>query len=278
MQSMSEYEAEMRAAKHDFSLTYDQPWPHAYFEAHLALDYMICDRARPVFEEVIARLRRRRGRSPLRIVDIGASYGLNAALLRSALSLDDLYAAYTLPDGPLASQRMEEHQTFFIHQKLREDIEIIGLDPSRHALHYAREVGLIATGVAADLEAEDLSDADRDTISDADLIISTGCVGYASARTFRRVYEATAASKPWVASFAMHPFAYDEIAAMLAEFGLVTIEFPDRRQRQRRLSTERERASILANMRELGMDDRLERTTGYVYAGFHLSTPRDDAS
>ncbi len=274
---MSEHEAEIRAAKHDFTLTYHQPWPHAYFAAHLALDYMICERAKPVFEEVIARLRRRRPRSHFKIVDIGASYGLNAALLRSTLTLDDLYAAYTLPDGALAAQRMEEHETFFSRQDLRDDIEVIGLDPSRQALCYARNVGLIRTSVSTDLETEELSDADRDALHDADLIISTGCVGYATARTFRRVYEAAAGSQPWVASFAMHPFAYDEIAATLEEFGLTTIERPDLRQRQRRFSTQHERASILAIMRELGMDDRLERATGHIYAAFHLSTPPDES-
>jgi len=272
---MSGSETGMQAAKHDFSSTYDQPWPQAYYLAHLALDYMICDRAKPVFETIIARLRRQRPHRPLKIVDIGASYGLNAALLRTPLTLDDLYAAYTLADGPLASQSLKDHEVFFTHQKLREDLEIVGLDPSRQALRYARDVGLIGAAVTANLETEELSPADREALRDADLIISTGCVGYATVRTFKRVYEAAAASRPWVASFAMHPFGYGDIAAMLAAFSLVTIEPPHLRQRQRRFSTERERASILALMAEQGMDDRLERTTGYIYAAFHLSMPRE---
>jgi len=274
---MSGSESGMQGTKHDFSPTYDQPWPHAYYKAHLALDYMICDRARPVFEGIIARLRRRRPHRPLKIVDIGASYGLNAALLRSPLTLDDLYAAYTLTDGPLVSQRLEDHRTFFTRQKLRDDLEIVGLDPSRQALRYAHDVGLLQAAVAADLETEELSFRDREALRDADLIISTGCVGYATVRTFQRVYEATAASRPWVASFAMHPFGYENIAAMLAGFGLGTTESPHLRQRQRRFASERERASIFALMAKQGMDDRLERATGYIYAAFHLSTPGEDA-
>lgn len=275
---MSRSETGMRAAKHDFSPTYDQCWPNAYYKAHLALDYMICDRARPVFESIIAHLRRQRPHRPLKIVDIGASYGLNAALLRAPLTLDDLYAAYTLADGPLASQRLVDHQAFFTRQRLREDLEIVGLDPSRRALRYARDVGLIGAAVTANLETEELTRTDRKTLCDADLIISTGCVGYATARTFQRVYEATAASRPWVASFAMHPFGYGDIATMLAGFGLATIERPDLRQRQRRFSNEQERSSILTLMAEQGMDDRLERATGYIYAAFHLSTPREDSA
>ncbi|WP_425105160.1 hypothetical protein [Ancylobacter sp.] len=275
---MSGSESGVRAVKHDFSPTYDQPWPRAYYLAHLALDYMICDRAKPVFETIITRLRHQRPHRPLKIVDIGASYGLNAALLRAPLTLDDLYAAYTLADGPLASQSLEDHEAFFTRQKLREELEIVGLDPSRQALRYARDVGLIGAAVTANLETEELSPTDREALRDADLIISTGCVGYATMRTFKRVYEATAASRPWVASFVMHPFGYGDIAAMLAGFGLVTTECPHLRQRQRRFSTAQERASILALMAEQGMDDRLERTTGYIYAAFHLSTPREDGA
>ncbi|MDQ0302464.1 hypothetical protein J2S75_001492 [Ancylobacter polymorphus] len=275
---MRGYESGLGSAKHDFSPTYDQPWPHAYYQAHLALDYMICDRARPVFEGIIEDLRRQRPRRPLKIVDVGASYGLNAALLRSRLTLDDLYAAYILQDGPLSTHRLEDHRVFFTHQQRREDLEFVGLDPSRRALRYARDVGLIEAAVAANLEIEPLSVTDRDTLRGADLIISTGCVGYATVRTFQQVYEATADSRPWVASFAMHPFGYGEIATMLAGFGLATIAKPNLRQRQRRFSTAQERASILALMAEQGMDDRLERTTGYIYAAFHLSTPREDGA
>lgn len=275
---MSGYGSGLGPAKHDFSATYDQSWPHAYYQAHLALDYMICDRARPVFERIIDDLRRQRPHHPLKIIDVGASYGLNAALLGCRLTLDDLYAAYTLQDGPLAPRNLEDHQAFFTHQRRREDLEFVGLDPSRRALHYAREVGLIGATVAANLETEHLSETDRDALRGADLIISTGCVGYATARTFQQVYEATADSRPWVASFAMHPFSYGEIAAMLVGFGLVTTESAHLRQRQRRFSTEHERSSILTLMAQRGMDDRLERATGYIYAAFHLSTPREDGT
>ncbi|MBB3774005.1 hypothetical protein FHS55_004655 [Angulomicrobium tetraedrale] len=275
---MSGSESGVLAAKHDFSATYDQPWPHAYYQAHLALDYMICDRARPVFERIIEDLRRQRLHRPLKIIDVGASYGLNAALLSCRLSLDDLYAAYTLQDGPLATRNLEDHQAFFTHQLRREDLEFVGLDPSRGALGYARDVGLIGAAVAENLETEPLSETDREALRDADLIISTGCVGYATVRTFQQVYEAAAASRPWVASFAMHPFGYEDIAAMLAGFGLVTTECSHLQQRQRRFSTAQERTSILALMAEQGMDDRLERATGYIYAAFHLSTPREDSA
>ncbi|RVC98966.1 hypothetical protein EN753_27515, partial [Mesorhizobium sp. M2A.F.Ca.ET.029.05.1.1] len=71
--------------KHDFTAAYNRRWPHAYFRAHLALDYVISDRAKPVFERIFAEYRRVRNKTSLKIIDVGCSYGINAALLRTDL-------------------------------------------------------------------------------------------------------------------------------------------------------------------------------------------------
>ncbi|WP_292694038.1 hypothetical protein [Mesorhizobium sp.] len=259
--------------KHDFSGAYNRKWPHAYFRAHLALDYTIPDRAKPVFEKLFADYRRLRNKTELKIVDIGCSYGVNAALLRSNLDLDDLYAEYLGSSGSLSRRLDIEHRAFFHSCGLRDDIRFVGVDPSFRAVHYARNQGLLEGGIPADLEARDLTVKERCALADADIIISTGCVGYATERTFARVYKAAAASRPWVVVFAMHPFSYHEIATTLREFALETRLVDRFRQRQRRFSTTTERQAILTAMAELGIEDRLERTTGYVYASCYISAP-----
>lgn len=263
--------------KHDFAPTYNRRWPHRYFRAHLDLDYMIPDRAKPIFEATIARLKAVRNKTQIKIIDIGCSYGINAALLRSRLGLDDLYAAYTGPSGALTTREPDEHWMFFNRLGMRRDLSIIGVDPSVRAVRYGVDTALLAGGVARNLETEQLRDEDQALIEGADLIISTGCVGYATAETFQRVYEATRLSHPWVAAFAMHPYRYDDIASALGAFGLQTWELPHLRQRQRRFSTPGERTAILSAMRRLGMEDQLERTTSFIYASFHLSTPPEEA-
>ncbi|WP_245456309.1 hypothetical protein [Mesorhizobium sp. M2A.F.Ca.ET.043.05.1.1] len=263
----------IQGTKHDFTAAYNRKWPHAYFRAHLALDYMIPDRAEPVFERIFADYRRVRNKSRLKIIDVGCSYGINAALLRTDLDLDDLYAAYLEPSGSLSRRQGIEHRAFFRDRGLRDDIQFVGVDPSFRAVRYAQNLGLLEAGITADLENRDLTVNERCALADADIIISTGCVGYATERTFARVYDASATSRPWVVVFAMHPFSYDAIAAALRGFALETKLVDRFRQRQRRFSTPTERRAILKAMAKLGMEDRLERTTGYIYASCYISAP-----
>ncbi|TCN20327.1 hypothetical protein [Sinorhizobium americanum] len=263
----------IEGAKQDFSAAYNCRWPHAYFRAHLALDYMIPDRAKPVFERVFADYRRVRRKTRLKIIDIGCSYGINAALLRTDLALDDLYAAYLGSSGSLSRRHEIEHRAFFRNRALRDDIQFVGVDPSFRAVRYAQNLGLLEAGIPADLETRNLTDKERCALADADFVISTGCVGYATERTFARVYDASTTSRPWVVVFAMHPFGYDGIAAALGEFALETRLVDRFRQRQRRFSTSAERQAILTAMTELGMEDSLERTTGYIYASCYISAP-----
>ncbi|ANT54910.1 hypothetical protein [Mesorhizobium amorphae] len=259
--------------KHDFSAAYNRKWPHAYFRAHLALDYMLPDRAKAVFERIFADYRRVRNKARLKIIDIGCSYGVNAALLRTDLDLDDLYAAYLGSRGSLSGRHEIEHRAFFRNRGLRDDIQFVGVDPSFRAVRYARDQGLLEAGIPANLETRNLTFKERCAMADADIVISTGCVGYATERTFARVYDATAASRPWVVAFAMHPFRYDDIAAALRGFALETRLIDRFRQRQRRFSTTMERQGILTAMTEIGIEGRLERTTGYVYASCYISAP-----
>ncbi|QQO23780.1 hypothetical protein JJB98_29810 [Bradyrhizobium diazoefficiens] len=267
----------LEGRKHDFTAAYNRKWPHAYFRAHLALDYTIPDRAKPVFERVFADYRRIRRKTRLKIIDVGCSYGVNAALLRSDLDLDELYAAYLEPSGSLSGRQEIEHCNFFRNLGLRDDIQVVGVDPSFRAVRYAQTLGLLDAGITADLEARELTVEERGALVDADILISTGCVGYATERTFGRVYDASASSRPWVAAFAMHPFSYDSIAAILRRFGVETTAVDRFRQRQRRFSTPAEREAILKTMAALGMEDRLERTTGYIYASCYISAPPSEA-
>lgn len=269
--------ASIQGAKHDFTPVYNSTWPHSYFREHSALDYMIADRAKPVFERIIANYRRVRNKTMLKIIDVGCSYGINAALLRTDLDLDELYAAYLDPSGSLSRQQEIEHRDFFRNSGLRDEIQFVGVDPSFRAVHYAQSLGLLEAGITADLETRDLTAKERSALADADIIISTGCVGYATDSTFARVYEASAQSRPWVVAFAMHPFSYDSIAAALRGFSLETKLVDRFRQRQRRFSTLAERQAILKAMAKLGMEARLERTTGYIYASCHISAPLGEA-
>lgn len=263
---------DLGGTKHDFAPTYDRVWPQAYLKAHLALDYVIPQNAKTVFDQVIAHCMRERQKDHLKIIDVGCSYGINAALLKSNLALDELYAAAS-PGGALHRRNIDAHRVFFDRSIRRDDLTFVGVDPARRATDYAKAIGLIDAAVTSDLEQDELSERDVALLSGADLIISTGCVGYVTERTFDRLYRIVAQSKPPVACFVMHPFPYGRIGEALDAYGLQTREIERWRQRQRRFSTPGERRSIVSSMKQSEMDSRLERTTGYVYASFHLSLP-----
>jgi hypothetical protein len=263
----------LNGSKHDFTPTYNNRWPDRYLRAHRQLDYVIPQQARAVFEPLIERCMKARRKKRLKIVDVGCSYGINASLLNHRISLDELYVEAATRTGVLSSRDIEKHKAYFAERPRRDDLSIIGLDPSVRATHYALRTGLIDAAVTSNLELADMSDAEASLIRDADLIISTGCVGYVTDRTFRRLYTAASASRPWVGCFVMHPFSYDGIAETLTAFGLATQEMPELQQRQRRFSTQKEKRTILKSMKQSKMDDRYERSTGYIYASFHLSVP-----
>ncbi|RWE89895.1 MAG: hypothetical protein EOR57_34395, partial [Mesorhizobium sp.] len=61
-QASSAERGRIQGAKYDFTASYNRRWPHAYFRACLALDYMITDRAKPIFERIFADYRRVRNK------------------------------------------------------------------------------------------------------------------------------------------------------------------------------------------------------------------------
>ena len=227
--------------KADFGSIYVQPDPRAYFRTLGALDYVIPHLARPIFDQLIDSRQRAKGGEPITILDLGCSYGVNAALMRYALSYDQLaerYAALAAqpldPDEVLALDRQ-----YFAAWPKRRDVRIIGLDVSREAISYAMGCGILDKGIVADLEQDDVPPAAAEILSKVDLIVSTGCVGYISSKTFEKLAICTSKDDaPWVASFVLRMFDYADIARTLERQGLVTEKFEGATFVQRRFRDE----------------------------------------
>ena len=73
----------LNSHKANFDAIYDLPDPREYYRVLVGLDYVIPDLARNVFRSVIER-RTQDAAWPLTILDVGCSYGINAALARRA--------------------------------------------------------------------------------------------------------------------------------------------------------------------------------------------------
>ena len=76
--------SEINAVKASFDDIYSEPDPRSYFRVLGGLDYTIPDLARPIFQQIV-NARAKSQERPVTVLDLGCSYGINAALLRLPL-------------------------------------------------------------------------------------------------------------------------------------------------------------------------------------------------
>ena len=273
---------ELNDGKATFDNVYNHPDPRAYFATLGRLGYCIPEQAKPVFGSVIEALKEERGTEVPTLVDIGCSYGVNAALLKYDLTIEDLYARYAEPQlrrldtGTLLKRDAE----FFSRQSVRADLNVVGIDCAEKAVDYAAATGLLDAGVVADLESQPPSPAAAEQLAPVDLIISTGCVGYVTDTTFERILSEAAEPPPlpWVACFALRMFSYEPIASALAEHGLVTEKLEGQSFLQRRFESADEQAHVLRQLDALGVDPTGKEDRGFYHAEFYLSRPADEVA
>jgi len=270
--------AEINEAKANMDHIYNQPDPRAYFKELRRLGYAIPDAAKPIFRTLIGHLRRRR-KDTVHVLDLGCSYGVNAALLKYDLAMPDLYAHWDQDWLKTATpEEVAEHdQRYFARLDDTEDIEVIGLDQAEHAIEFAEEIGLLDEGLALNLEAETLPKPAEGELATVDLVTSTGCVGYVTEKSFERLLPAVSRGRPpWLANFVLRMFPFDTIEETLRDHGYATEKLENRTFVQRRFASEDEQEQVIDHLRERGIDPSGKETEGYLLAEFYLSRPMAD--
>lgn len=269
--------SDANAIKADFNHIYRRKDPRAYYEVLGGLDYVIPDVARPVFIQLAQQCAAGRHR-PITILDVGCSYGINAAQVRHGLSIKQLRDRYLSPQmHTLPPERVADFDLkYFASWPAREDVRFVGLDTSAEAINYGRRTGLLADGAAVDLETQALDQRTARVLAQADLVISTGCVGYVTQTTFAKILAASAgAKKPWIVSFVLRMFDYAPIAQMLLEHGLVTEKFAGATFVQRRFRDAMESEHTLAALRGRGADPTGKESEGLLHAELFVSRPSE---
>lgn len=267
-------------AKADFDHIYDRPDPREYFRTLGELDYEIPQRALPVFESLLTALRAqpRPDAGPPRVLDLCCSYGVNAALMRCDVSLDELVDRYTDPavqDLPTA-ELVRRDGAFYAERALPDAVRVDGLDAAGNAIAYGCQVGLLDGGWAEDLESVDPSPALTEYLGTVDLVTTTGGVGYITERTFERVVRPQPGRPaPWVAAFVLRMFSYDQISETLAQHGLVTEQLPGVTFPQRRFASAVEQEAALHAVGQRGLDPSGLEEDGRYHADLYLSRPTE---
>ena len=275
-------------SKANFDGVYDLPDPRGYFAALDPLGYEGPEHGRRIFSTLLRALGRYDG-SPLKVVDLCCSYGVNAALLKHDLTLRDLFDRYTSPDlAGLSVEELAASDAAFYgsHEKKDSSPRVVGVDVASNAVTYALRAGLLDAGFVENLEQDEPTEALRQAARGASLVTVTGGVGYIWERTFERVLsciidgqedaEPTVRNAPWVAAFAVRFADYTPIADVLARRGLVTEKLPVHTFPQRRFENEGERDHVLRQLAMAGIDPDGKEKSGWYHANFYLSRPAEE--
>jgi len=257
---------------------YNQPDPRAYFRELKKLNYSIPDTALPIFRKIIEQVRQEED-DTVHVLDLGCSYGVNAALLKHGLSMDELYSHWGHKDLTVAGAEevAARDKEYFTNLENPQNIEVVGLDLAENAISFAEDVGLLDDGLAVNLETGGLSTQAREALSSVDLVTSTGCVGYVTEKTFDNILPAVMAGRsPWVANFVLRMFAFDAIEETLADRGYVTEKLEGQTFLQRRFESDEEQEQALDQLRDQGIDPTHQEVDGNLVAEFFLSRPKKD--
>ncbi|MEU1547791.1 class I SAM-dependent methyltransferase [Nocardia sp. NPDC005745] len=257
--------------KASFDDIYDRPDPRAYYARMSDLDYRIPELAKPFFQQQIREFRASARVAVPTVLDIGCSYGVNAALLRFDTTIGELAEHYAVADIDRAGL-IRRDLARVAARAATDDVRFLGMDASHPALDYAREAGLLHDVVHADLESGEPTDEQRALLATADLVVSTGCIGYVTEKTLTRVATAHPRRRPWMAHFVLRMFDFAPIEAELAALGYRTEQAPGLYE-QRRFASPAEQAQVLNTLSANGIDTTGREDQGWLYANLYVSRP-----
>ena len=256
-----------RIDKHDFSPSYDQPTPAAYYRSLRDLDYRLPELARPFIMRCFDAIRRERGRKVVRVIDLCSGYSVNAALWNHDITMKTLYRRYAdWPHAGVPIQKVleDDRRMFALCRRQPIEAEVIGVDVAANALDYARDVGLLQHALTLNLECCDPGPDARKLLGGADMITITGGLSYIGHATFERLLTCFPADRrPLVVWFPLRHTDVDPVVDTLDRFGLRTKRLAT--LPQRRFKDIRERRTVLRQLEERGLDPN-DAGHGYSHA------------
>jgi hypothetical protein len=267
----------INSSKANFDEIYATEDPRAYFSVLGALDYMIPDIAEPVIRQILAAKTQVDGAEPV-VLDVGCSYGINAAVHRFPLSFDTLRRRYAGREmAALSSEEMTRLDRNYVAAWPETGLaRFIGLDISEPAVRYAKAVGLLDDGIVADLETAQLTPEQARIASRANVLLATGCVGYVTEKTYGKLLDAMD-REPWIISFVLRMFPYEALAKEFAGRGLITEKLQGATFVQRRFRDTEEFESTIATLEARGIDAIGFESEGMFQADLYLTRPEADA-
>ena len=274
--NQSNYDEQNRF-KTSFHAAYAAPTPHRYLHNMTAVDYRMADYMNPFLTAVVDASVSPPQQRPVRILDLGCSYGVSGALLKTGCAYQELAKFFRYETSSEYSSCVTESKRWLESRVAREDVEVVGFDSSAEAIRFATASRMIDKGITRNLEENEseLTEDERSLIRQCDVLLSTGVIGYVTEKTVNPILDefghdvrgplgAVAIMsvlelfdpKPIAESFAEHGY----------RFGQLQIRMP-----QRRFADEKEREGMLEALRDRGKPTAVQDSEDQMFANLYVA-------
>ena len=262
--------------KKDFTDIYRQKFPDDYLEEMRRLQYRIPNSTKSFYMSLAEQLYKKLSR-PINILDIGSSYGINAALMKHDLEMSDLDDFFLTEENT----NVEQTKQFFEKLPSKDYLKFYQIDISDPALQFSEEVKLCTKGICVNLETESLPIKELPSF---DMIIATGCIGYIGYKAFSNLFELikkqqtkysqTEIDKPIFAFSVLRIFDMEKIQQTFDDFGYSLVKTDLGPIRQRQFSDSDEKSQTVSLLHEKGIDPKDFEDDGHFYAHFYIASPK----
>ena len=263
--------------KKDFTDIYGQKFPNDYLEEMRRLHYRIPNKTKSFYLSLAEQLYKRLAR-PINILDIGSSYGINAALMKHDLEMSDLDDFFLKRENT----SMEQTKQFFEKLPSNNHLKFYQIDISDPALQFSEEVKLCKKGICVNLETESFS---INEIPSFDMIIATGCIGYIGYKAFSNLFvlikkqqtkfSQSEIDKPIFAFSVLRIFDMEKIQQTFDYYGYSLVRTDLGPIRQRQFSDSDEKSQTVSLLHDKGIDSKDYEDDGYFYAHFYIASPKN---
>ena len=266
---------EQNHVKASFDAAYTAPTPHRYLHNMTAVGYRMADCMNPYLSAVVDASVS--SHEPVRVLDIGCSYGMSGALLKADCAYRDLAEFYRLEASSEYASCVVESQQWLESHAMREDVEVVGFDSSKEAIRFATASHMIDEGIVLNLE-EDKSELTADEahlIKECDVLLSTGAIGYVTDKTINPILDefgnnARGALGPVAVMSVLELFDPAPIAEAFTEHGYRFGQLPVRMS-QRRFVDAEEREGVIETFRQRGMQADALESENQMFAGLCIA-------
>jgi hypothetical protein len=265
--------------KKDFTDIYTQNSPYEYLKEMRKLQYRIPDSTKSLYlslaEQLFDKLQR-----PINVLDLGSSYGINSALMKYNLTMSQLDDFFLKEKEPTKEQTRQ----FFKNIPKNDSLNFYQIDISRPALKFSEDLDLCKKGICVNLETSNL--VLQKELSQIDMVIATGCIGYIGYKAFSNLLEVikdqqsnSSQSKtehitPIFAFSVLRIFDMEKIQKTLNYYGYSLVRSDLKPIPQRHFSDSEEKSRTLCLLHDKGIDTKGYEDDGDFYADFYVANPK----